>query len=107
MPYKSEKIKLSETQDRRRKLTSEDYEIIRKKYSTGYYSLRSLAREYNVSHSLILIIVNPTSAERNRNHIKEHWRDYAPNKEQNARQKRKWRHYKQNLYLKGELKGEL
>lgn len=103
MPYKSEKIKLSETQDRRRKLTSEDYEIIKKKYSTGYYSLRSLAREYNVSHSLILLIVNPTSAERNRQYIKEHWKNYVASKEENARQKRDTRHYKQSLYLKGEL----
>ena len=106
MPYKSEKMRLSEEQDRRRKLTSKDYEAIRAKYSKGLGSLRSLAKEYNVSHSLILLIVNEHSAERNRNHIKEHWRDYAPNKEQNARQKRDWRHYKQSLYLKGELKEE-
>ena len=30
MPYKSEKIRLSETQDRRRKLTTEQQEEIRK-----------------------------------------------------------------------------
>ena len=45
MPYKSEKIKLSEQQDRRVKITSVMKEEIRKKYSTGLFSLMDLAKE--------------------------------------------------------------
>lgn len=43
MPYKSEKMKLSETQDRRRKLTEEQKEQIRKIYKQGICGTRPLA----------------------------------------------------------------
>ena len=49
MPYKSEKIKLSRSHDRRSKLTDEQREEIREKYSTGLYSQRALAREYQAA----------------------------------------------------------
>ena len=103
MPYKSEKIKLDATQDRRRKLTDEQKAEIKQKYSLGI-SQRSLAKEYNVSRGSIQIIVNPQIAEAKRNRIKEHWRDYRPSKEEWAATMREHRHYKHELYLKGELK---
>ena len=49
MPYKSEKIKLPKEHDRRIKLTDEQREEIREKYSTGLYSQRALAREYQAA----------------------------------------------------------
>ena len=61
MPSKWRNVRLSEIQDRRVKLTSEKKKEILRKYQTGGYSLRSLAREYNVSHKTMGLIVNPES----------------------------------------------
>ena len=104
MPYKSEKIKLSEHQDRRIKLTSVMKEEIRRKYSTGLFSLMDLAKEYNVSKKSILLMVNPESKTKNDNHIKSHWKDYKPSLEERNKIMKEHRHYKQELYLKGKLK---
>ena len=103
MPYKSEKIKLSPDQDRRRKLTDEQKEEIKKLYATGLVGQRPLAEQFGVSRSLIQVIVNPEIAEKKKQRIKEHWRDYRPSKEEWAKTIRDHRHYKQELYLKGEL----
>ena len=103
MPYKSEKLKLSETQDRRRKLTDEQKEEIKRIYKSGICGQRPLAKQFGVSRSLIQIIVNPNIAERKKQRIKEHWRDYRPTKEEWAETMKEHRHYKQELYLKGEL----
>lgn len=104
MPYKSEKIKLSEAQDRRRKLTEDTKEIIRNQYATGMYSLNSLAKEYGVSKKLILITVNPESNRKSEAYIREHWKDYTRTKLERRTAAKNTRRYKQELYLKGELK---
>jgi predicted DNA-binding protein YlxM (UPF0122 family) len=104
MPYKSEKIKLTEAQDRRRRLTSEQRKEIKDLYGTGCYSLNGLAKKYNVSKKTILLIVNKESAERAKQYRKEHWMDFKSTKEEHREAIRKTRHYKQELYLKGELK---
>lgn len=106
MPYKSEKLRLSQTQDRRRKLTDEQKEQIRKLYKTGLVSQHELARQFNVNRSTIQIIVNPNRAAKVKQRIKEHWKDYRPDKETWSETMREHRHYKQKLYLKGELKEE-
>ena len=103
MPYKSEKLKLPPTKDRRRKLTDEQKEEIRLIYAEGKIGTRPLAKQFGVSRSLIQIIVNPDIAERKKQRIKEHWRDYRPSKEEWAKTQREHRHYKHELYLKGEL----
>lgn len=72
MPEKVDKMKLSQEQDRRVKLTTEQKEEIKKKYAKGGYSLNSLAQEYNVSKKTILLIVNPSSKEKNDARIKAH-----------------------------------
>jgi hypothetical protein len=107
MPYKAEKLKLPPTKDRRRKLTDEQKEEIRKIYATGICGMRPLAKKFGVSRSLIQIIVNPDLAERKRQRIKEHWRDYRPSKEEWAETIREHRHYKHELYKKGELKEDM
>ena len=104
MPYKSEKIKLSETQDRRRKLTDEQKEEIRRIYKSGVCGTRPLAKQFGVSRSTIQIIVNPSIAQRHHDYRVKHWRDYRPTKEEWAVTIKEHRHYKQELYLKGELK---
>lgn len=104
MPYKSEKIKLDPTQDRRRKLTEEQKEEIRKIYATGVCGMRPLAKQFGVSRSLIQIIVNEERAASVKQRMKEHWRDYKKPKEEWAATIREHRHYKHNLYINGELK---
>lgn len=103
MPYKSEKIKLKETQDRRKKLTTEQREEIKELYSTGCYSLNDLAKRFNVSKKTILLIVNKDSEEKARQYRKEHWKEWQRKGEEHAEAIRNTRKYKQELYLKGEL----
>ena len=103
MPYKSSTLKLSETQDRRRKLTDEQKEEIKRIYQSGVCGTRPLAKQFGVSRSLIQVIVNPNIAMRQKQYVKDHWRDYRPTKEEWAETMKEHRHYKQELYLKGEL----
>lgn len=108
MPYKSEKMKLSKSQDRRIKLTDEQREEIRQKYSTGLYSQRALAREYNVSRRLITYIIDDEKYQRSKEQLKERRADgrYKPTKEEWAKTMREHRQYKQRLYLDGKLTEE-
>lgn len=106
MPYKSEKLKLTETQDRRRKLTEEQKEAIKRIYAEGQVGQRPLAKQFGVSRSTIQLIVNPERAKAVKERRKEHWRDYRPTKEEWAATVREHRRYKQELYLKGELVDE-
>lgn len=103
MPYKSSSIKLSETQDRRRKLTDEQKEEIKKIYAEGKCGTRPLAKQFGVSRSTIQVIVNPEIKQRQHDYVAKHWRDYRPTKEEWAETMKEHRHYKQELYLKGEL----
>ena len=103
MPYKSEKIKLKETQDRRKRLTTEQRKEIEELYSTGLYSLNGLAKMYEVSKKTILLIVNKESAERAKEYRKEHWREWQRKGEEHNEAIKRTRKYKQELYLKGEL----
>lgn len=103
MPYKSEKIKLKETQDRRKRLTTEQRKEIEGLYSTGCYSLNDLAKQYNVSKKTILLIVNKESAERAKEYRKEHWKEWQRKGKEHNEAIKNTRKYKQELYLKGEL----
>lgn len=104
MPYKSEKIKLNEKQDRRKRLTEEQRKEIRELYGTGLYSLNGLAKRYEVSKKTILLIVNENSAEKAKQYRKEHWKEWQRVGEKHNEAIKKTRRYKQELYLKGELK---
>ena len=103
MPYKSEKIKLSETQDRRRRLTTDQQEEIRKLYSTGLYSWRQLAGMFRCSKSRIGQIVNPEREAKCKARIKEHWKDYQQTGEEWNAIQREHRAYKHKLYVEGKL----
>lgn len=104
MPYKSEKIKLNETQDRRRKLTESQKSDIRQMYSTGSWSLSTLAKHYEVSKKTILLIVNAESKRKNDEYIKEHWKEFQSTKEEHREAIKKTRRYKHELFVTGELK---
>ena len=103
MPYKSEKIKLKETQDRRKRLTTEQRKEIEELYATGDYSLNGLAKMYEVSKKTILLIVNKDSAERAKQYRKDHWKEWQRKGEEHNKAIMNTRKYKQGLYLKGEL----
>lgn len=104
MPYKSEKIKLKGLQDRRRRLTDEQRNEIKKLYETDLYSLNDLAKRFCVSKKTILLIVNSDSAERAKQYRKEHWKDWQRTGEEHNKAIANTRKYKQSLYKKGELK---
>lgn len=104
MPNKWRTLRLSEAQDRRVKLTVEKKNEILRKYQTGAYSLRGLAREYNVSHKTIALIVNPEAKAKNDQYIKDHWMFYILDSESQRLAHRRTEEYKKRLYQKGELK---
>ena len=104
MSCKWETLRLSETQDRRVKLTTEKKAEILRKYETGEYSLRALAKEYNVAHKTIALIVNPESKAKNDEYIKLHWMNYKPDRQKRTEDMRRTRAYKRKLYERGELK---
>ena len=104
MPYKSEKIKLKGLQDRRKRLTDEQREEIKKLYETGAYSLNGLAKMFEVSKKTILLIVNKDSAERAKQYRKDHWKEWQRHGEEWNETVKKTRKYKHQLYKEGKLK---
>lgn len=106
MPYKSESIKLPPEYDRRRKLTDDQKDEIKHKYSTGAYSLMGLAKEYNISKKTVLLIVNPESKRKSDERIREHWREYAASREERNAITREHRAYKAQLFKDGKIKKE-
>ena len=104
MPYKSEKIKLRGLQDRRKRLTEEQRNEIRKLYRSGFYSLNDLAKRFNVSKKTILLIVNKDSAERAKQYRKEHWKEWQRKGKEHNKAIMNTRKDKQKLYKDGKLK---
>lgn len=96
-------IKLVGLQDRRRKLTDEQKAEIIRLHSEGW-SLLELARKFEVSKNSIRFIVNPESKAKHDKWVKDHWREFQRTKEENKEAVKKTRLYKQELFLKGELK---
>ena len=105
MPHEHDinNIKLVGLQDRRRKLTDEQKVEIIRLYDEGW-SMRKLAKEFEVSKKLILLIVNPESKAKNDKYIKDNWREFQQTKEEHKEAVKKTRHHRQELFLKGELK---
>lgn len=106
MPYKSEKIKLNELQDRRRKLTTNQREEIKKLYGTGLYSLNDLAKRFGCSKKTVLLIVNKESEEKAKQYRKEHWKEWARTGKERNEAIKKTRQYKNQLYKDGKLKDD-
>lgn len=103
MPYASEKKRLPEHLDRRRKLTSAQKAEIQMRYNFEPLSANSLAVEYGVSKKTILLIVNPSMKQKNDLRIKLHWKDYVPTKEERNAISREHRGYKHQLDQAGLL----
>lgn len=106
MPYKSEKIKLQGLQDRRKRLTDQQREEIKKLYGTGCYSLNDLAKKFGCSKKTVLLIVNEESAAKAKQYRKEHWKDWQRKGEEWNETVREHRAYKNKLYREGKLKDD-
>ena len=106
MPYKSEKIKLNDTQDRRKKLSEAQRDEIRELYSSGCFSLNNLAQRFCVSKKTILLTVNSESMERVKQYRKEHWKQWQRTGEEWNKVQREHRAYKHELYKAGLLTDE-
>ena len=103
MPSKIDKLKLSENQDRRRKLSFEQKGEINHLYNNvGGYSLNDLAKKYNVSKKTILLIVNKESKLKNDINIKNNYKKYY-DKEKHNQAVKNTRKYKKELMEKGEI----
>lgn len=102
MPMQADKHALGAKFDRRRKLTDEQKEEIKEKYGTGFYSHRTLAQEYGVSKRTVTNIVNPVTAQKNKDRIKAHWKDYQQHGQERAETMKKHRAYKKQLLDAGE-----
>lgn len=106
MPYKSEKIKIKGTAyDRRQKLTPEQKEDIRRMYANTDISQRKLAKLFNVSRRLITFVLDADREERNQRLLKQRKAKglYKQSKEQRTAIMRDHRHYKQQLFLQGDI----
>lgn len=102
---KVDDVKIPYEYDRRRKLTDDQKEVIRKRYGEENTSLRILAKEYGVSKSMIEIIINPERAARVKAYAKEHRKEYQGTKEVRREYMRNHRKYKRELINKGIIKG--
>lgn len=96
-----EKYSLGVKYDRRRKLSDQQKEEIKELYKTGCYSYRTLAEKYNVSKRTINNIINPIMAQKSKDRIKKHWRDYQLHGKNRNKQMREYRHYKKFLLNNG------
>lgn len=105
MPYKSEKIKIQQTEhDRRIKLTDAQKDEIKRKWRTGLATKRGLAREYKVSPRTIDFLLNPDKLEENKKRRAERGgTKIYYDKEKHREYMKNTRHYKQELYKNNEI----
>ena len=104
MPYKCEKIPMPVEKDKRVKLLPCQKLAVKTMFATGQHSITGLAKLWKVSKRLIQFILFPERQQKNlqdrdsRGGSKQYY-----STEYNTKVKKEHRHYKQELYLKGEL----
>lgn len=106
MPYLSSKITIVGTEyDRRRKLTEDQKEYIRWLRSEEQLSYNKLAKMFNVSKKLIIIICNPNIADKTRETLKKYRSEgrYKYDKQKWAETMKEHRRYKQKLKNEGKI----
>lgn len=103
MPFKSEKLPLGKY-DRRVKLNDVQRDEIKELRQQGL-SYAKIAKQYDVSKSLIIMVCNPDIAERKRLTFIELSREgrYKPDKEERAEIMREHRQYKEKLHKEGKI----
>ena len=95
--------KLVGLQDRRRKLTDEQKAEIIRVHNEGL-SLRKLAKKFEVSLHTIRCVVDPEYKAKHYKYCRDNWRRFQHTKEYRTEAMKKTRHYRRELFLKGELK---
>lgn len=101
MSRRLEALRLTPKFDRRRKLTEEQKEEIRKRKDK---SSRQLAKEYGVSRRLIVFIQHPERLERQKELYRERRKDGRYyNREDHTESIRQYRNYKRELLKKKKL----
>lgn len=103
-PYqKAQTLKYIGLQDRRRKLTDgQRAEILKIRQETGA-SYRTIAKQFNISRSLVQIICDPERAAQVSARMAAHWREYRLSKEERRERMRALRARKYDLYKRGLL----
>lgn len=103
MPFKSEKLPLGKY-DRRVKLNDVQRDEIKDLRKQGL-SYAKIAKQYEISKKLVIMICNPDIAERNRLAFIERSREgrYKPNREDWAATMREHRQYKEKLHKEGKI----
>jgi len=105
MPYKSETIKIANTKyDKRIKLSDDEIDEIKYKYFNNGQSMRSLSREYKVDRQVIKYNLFPEYKKQMYKRNKEYMKTYEVSKDTRNEYMRTHRQYKQELYVKGEIK---
>jgi transposase-like protein len=103
MPYKSEKIKIANTQyDRRIKLSEDDKEQIQDRYFNRGESMRSLSRVFKVDRQVIKYTLFPDYKKQFYKANRERVKPEIENAKHNAYM-RTHRAHKQSLYVSGKI----
>ena len=103
MPYKSENIKLTNLNDRRRKLTDEQIAEAKKIRETTGAGWRTIAKQFGVSKESIKRWCDDAARQRHHEYNARKWRTYKYSKEERARVMREHRRYKQKLFIEGKI----
>lgn len=102
MPMKDENLRVGKENDRRIKLNDQQRDEVKELRKQGL-SYDKIAKNFDVSKGLIIMICNPDIAERKRKQFIERSREgrYRYPKEQRNKYMREHRHYKRKLYEDG------
>jgi len=99
MPRDIDTIRLPYNADRRRKITAEVKERIRKEYIPYIVSLRFLASKYSISKRAVQFILNPEAEKKCKEQFKERRKDGRYyNSEANTKAARSIRKYKKEIF---------
>ena len=84
-------------------------EEIKYLYKTSVHSQRKLASMFNVSRSLIAMVLNPERLQRARELFKERRKDgrYNVSRKERARIIREHRRYKRQLFVEGKIQNSM
>ena len=102
MPMKDEKLRVGKENDRRIKLNNQQRDEVKELRRQGL-SYDKIAKNFDASKGLIIMICNPDIAERKRKQFIERSREgrYRYPKEQRNKYMREHRRYKRKLYEDG------
>lgn len=102
--FETEHLKMSDADNKTKKLTADDKEEILKLYKTGGFSQRELAKMFNVHRRTIQFVLDPESLKRNNEQRKERGKDGRYyDKEKQRLYMREYRRRKKMLYNEGKL----